>query len=480
MYKLSVYLEEIGYQELLHKYSDQFELTFLQIDTSDYRETLRQAVIDDDDFDKIRCCHLLSLVDNEPISVTLLELCIVEASQPFLSQMLSEVRGFYGISLEFAYRVTSSVMDADFADYTALHQQFERLITLLPCKQGEKMFFCQPFTADERLFAFVSQNDAQDRHLDGICELCDCKASAAIYAGEEYLPQIEQQLGDFDSPQALLQITGEAGVGKRFLLKTACLHRGVGIVLTNWNSILEREESEIQVLVQLFIREALFYHFAICLYDITEENSASQKAVERLVRLALLPIRRKGIKTILLTEAGVNIHPYDSAFIGIVEIKNHTRNERITYWECFRQQYGLKAQLDCVSYASSFVLSPCEIEKAVLDLVYQERSNLLITDEAVAKACYNSIKLLQQGNIKKITTTYTLEDLKLPVQQKQALKNICAHLKRRHLVYDEWNMESRFAYGKNISALFVGPPGTGKTMAVHVLSKMMGLPLYRI
>lgn len=41
-------------------------------------------------------------------------------------------------------------------------------------------------------------------------------------------------------------------------------------------------------------------------------------------------------------------------------------------------------------------------------------------------------------------------------------------------------MESKYAYGRNVSAFFAGPPGTGKTMAVHVLSDMLELPLYRI
>ena len=75
---------------------------------------------------------------------------------------------------------------------------------------------------------------------------------------------------------------------------------------------------------------------------------------------------------------------------------------------------------------------------------------------------------------------YTLEDLKLFPEQKRILNNICSHVWYRHRVYDEWNMDSRYAYGKNVSALFCGPPGTGKTMAVHVISNMLNLPLYRI
>ncbi|MEG1850091.1 MAG: hypothetical protein RR197_05990, partial [Oscillospiraceae bacterium] len=175
LYKLSRYCKDIGCQTLFDKYSDWFELALLRGEVSNYRETVRLAVIDDPDFDQTRCHYLLSLLEYDPVSLTMLELCLAEAALPFLSKLLAELDGFYGISFEFAYRVASSVTEADFSDYTATRRQFDRLAALLPGKPGKKLFFCQPFTADERLFAFVSQNDTPDQRLDGICALCDCK-----------------------------------------------------------------------------------------------------------------------------------------------------------------------------------------------------------------------------------------------------------------------------------------------------------------
>ncbi|MEG0340169.1 MAG: ATP-binding protein [Oscillospiraceae bacterium] len=202
--------------------------------------------------------------------------------------------------------------------------------------------------------------------------------------------------------------------------------------------------------------------------------------VEKLVRLALEPILELGIKVIALTEDTINLHPYVPVAISKVKIKNHTRSERITYWECFRAQYGLQAKLDCVAYASNFVLSVGEIEKVVLDLRYQEQCGVPITNETVANACYNAIKTLRQGNIKKINNTYTLEDLKLPPEQKDMLQNLCNHVLYRHQVYDTWGMEKCYPYGRGVSALFTGPPGTGKTMGAHILSSLLQMQLYRI
>ncbi|MEG2174870.1 MAG: ATP-binding protein [Oscillospiraceae bacterium] len=480
LYKLSIYLKEIGCQALVDKYSNWFDLTLLQGEVVNYRETVRLAVLGDDDFDQARCCRLLTLLEDDPVSLTLLELCVAEASLPFLSKLLSELDGYYGLSFEFACQVTNGVTDADFFDYSATRRHFDQVNALVLSKPGEKLFFCRPFTVDERLFAFINQDDALDRHLDGICTLWDGKDAATVYAGEEYLPQIAAQLKDFDDPKALLHITGAQGVGKRFLLKTACRQAGVGLLFTDWGVILEREKADIPMLMRLVIREALLNGFAICLHGVTEKNAGAQEDAEKLVLQALEPIRARGIKTIVLSEDPVNLHPYAFTRVGKVEIKNHTRSERITYWERFCAQNSLATKLDCVAYASNFVLSPGEIEKVVLDLRYQEQCGAAISNETVATACYNAIKTLRQGNIKKIQNTYTLEDLKLPPEQKEALQNLCNHVLYRHQVYDTWGMEKCYPYGRGVSALFTGPPGTGKTMGAHILSSMIQMQLYRI
>jgi SpoVK/Ycf46/Vps4 family AAA+-type ATPase len=70
--------------------------------------------------------------------------------------------------------------------------------------------------------------------------------------------------------------------------------------------------------------------------------------------------------------------------------------------------------------------------------------------------------------------------LVLPENTLTQLHEICNHVRHRHRVLGEWRFERKLSYGKGLSALFVGPSGTGKTMAAEVIANELQLDLYKI
>ena len=72
------------------------------------------------------------------------------------------------------------------------------------------------------------------------------------------------------------------------------------------------------------------------------------------------------------------------------------------------------------------------------------------------------------------------DDLVLPDPQLQILREIAAHARQRHTVYDTWGFAARTRRDLGISALFAGASGTGKTLAAEILANELRLDLYRI
>src|SRR5205085_7472070 len=55
-----------------------------------------------------------------------------------------------------------------------------------------------------------------------------------------------------------------------------------------------------------------------------------------------------------------------------------------------------------------------------------------------------------------------------------------AWMRRQRQVLEGWGFARRIPFGRGLTAMFTGPPGTGKTMAAQVLARELGLDIYRI
>ncbi|MBQ9632570.1 MAG: ATP-binding protein, partial [Lachnospiraceae bacterium] len=75
---------------------------------------------------------------------------------------------------------------------------------------------------------------------------------------------------------------------------------------------------------------------------------------------------------------------------------------------------------------------------------------------------------------------FSLEDVVLPVDSKEALRIACDRVRNAKKVYEQWGMGRLVTYGKGVSLLFSGPPGTGKTMAAQAVAAELAMELYRI
>jgi hypothetical protein len=81
---------------------------------------------------------------------------------------------------------------------------------------------------------------------------------------------------------------------------------------------------------------------------------------------------------------------------------------------------------------------------------------------------------------RKTRRTYRWDDLILPPDSLDQLRDMRDRVAHRHRVLGDWGFDRVLALNKGICALFAGASGTGKTMAADVIAGELGLDLYKI
>jgi broad-specificity NMP kinase len=81
---------------------------------------------------------------------------------------------------------------------------------------------------------------------------------------------------------------------------------------------------------------------------------------------------------------------------------------------------------------------------------------------------------------RRVTVTQTWDDLVLPQDQLDVIMDVLARVRERQRVYESWGFAAKVGKGLGVSALFSGPPGTGKTMVAALIARDLGLDLFQV
>jgi len=134
--------------------------------------------------------------------------------------------------------------------------------------------------------------------------------------------------------------------------------------------------------------------------------------------------------------------------------------------------------------ASKFQLSAAQIADAVQaargNALWRSPARPAVTLEDLYAAARGQSTPILSSLARKINPRFGWDDIVLPSDQIQQLREMGNYVEHHHTVYVRWGLERRLGLSQGLMALFAGPSGTGKTMAADILARALGLDLYRI
>jgi hypothetical protein len=270
----------------------------------------------------------------------------------------------------------------------------------------------------------------------------------------------------------VVYLCGDDFSGHRAIAAAACAALGRSLYSTQV-AALPTALSELRVLLRLWEREALLSRSAWLLeFDVEDEGERAQRSVLFwLLEHTQIPVLVAG------RERPRRWHRPVVAF----DVPRATVGDQRTLW-----QQALGPAADALSDDLEALVMQFQLNAPAILAAAAEAGTATVAEgsDALANALWDACRVQARPRLddmaQRIEPVSTWEDLVLPEQQRAVLAEIAIHVRQRATVYNRWGFAAKSARGLGISALFVGPSGTGKTTAAEVLANELRLDVYRI
>ena len=165
-----------------------------------------------------------------------------------------------------------------------------------------------------------------------------------------------------------------------------------------------------------------------------------------------------------------------------LEIPPASETDRIRLFQAFLGKTPLEDGLTAEELAAKFRFSPRQIRLACRQAAGLARLDgcAAVSSRLMHQCCYRQAVHKLGDLATPVRPAFGWDDVVMPAGQKRLLQHACGHIKYRHQVLYDWGFDKKIAYGRGLSILFAGAPGTGKTMCAQVIANELNMEMYKI
>lgn len=329
--------------------------------------------------------------------------------------------------------------------------------------------------------AFCIGTPALDPILRGCASIVDASDGARLVLPDTVRERLRTNLSLIGQGEpAVVALVGPPGAGKSAAARAHLCGAGriaVEVQVDRLLAVTERAERRIRAL-----RRDAHLLSAPLLLDLAEAEHDDPALAPLLSELAeLARTHPHGVVVAARDGATWFLGMLDQA--AVVHLPQPSKEERAAIWRIALEDARLPP-LDAAALeaASRYPLTGGAIRRAATaaGATARGRGRGAPTVDDVVEASRAQLTPRLSGIAQRIHTTFGWDDLILPKESRKLLEEMVAYARHRPRVFDEWGYGRLLPYGRGLSSLFSGPPGTGKTMAAGIIAGELGMELFRV
>lgn len=357
----------------------------------------------------------------------------------------------------------------------------EQLQPILDLRVNGSMPFSTVVTPDKRIIDFLFGKrpmQLDENYIRFFKMLTDDKELDPIMANQGQLDAMEIS---YREGVRIFSFFGDEGSGRKFFIKQFCRKNGMGAISVNCKKLFVYDFAFVEKALWAVTRECILTNSCCCLDELTFHEEEKDKFLGYM-DLAFAKLVSKGLLVYALSKEKMPMRDITKEEFTELEIPTPTTQEREECWRLFAKDYALGDDIDLLEMATKFLFTPGKIKAALANArsLATMNKDILIPRATLFQGCNNQMSSELTQKATKVKANFGFEDIVMNRDQRETLEHAIDQMNFRKQVYDNWHYTKKYPYGRGLSVLLFGAPGTGKSMCAQVIAHELNLELYRV
>lgn len=438
------------------------------------------------DTDKVKLpfyelCKKLELGHFSVFALAAAILSSTQTSYASVFQVVNENGNLVAPTIESAGRMYFGDSYSITTAYSEMSVCLEKLLPVMELHVNTNMPFSTLLAPDKRLIDYLFGRTPMrlDENYDRFFSmLTDGKELDPIMANDTQLEAMEIS---YDQGTRIFSWFGDEGSGRRFFIKHFCKKKGLNAIIINCKKLFNYDYSFVEKALWAVTRECIFTEACCCLNELNFREDEKEKYISYM-DMAVQKLRSHDVLLFFMSRDKLPLKSVTDQDFTELELTTPNTQERENCWRYFAKDYSLDKDVDLLEVATKFLFTPGKIASAL----YQARSyaimnhEILISRAKLFEGCNNQMSSELTQKATKVKANFGFEDIVMNPTQRETLQHAIDQMNFKKQVYENWNYTKKYPYGRGLSVLLFGAPGTGKSMCAQVIAHELNLELYRV
>ncbi len=357
----------------------------------------------------------------------------------------------------------------------------EQLIPVLPLQVIDSMPFSTIVSPDKRMIDFLFGRNplTLDENFDRfIYMLTDDEELNPVMANEG---RLEAMRTSYEDGIRIFYYYGDDGSGRKFFVKNFCREMGLRAVAINCKKLFIYDYSYVEKALWSVTRECILTKSCCCLTELTYRDEEKEKFFGYM-DMAFSKLTEKGVLVFAMSKLYIDFREVTKSAFTDLELPTPNTGERQACWEYFAKGFDLAEDVDLLEMSTKFLFTAGKIHDALIKA--KSLSNMdkepAISRANLFKGCYAQMSSELSQKASRVEAKFGFEDIVMNESQRETIMHAIEQMTYRKQVYESWNYTKKYPYGRGLTVLLFGAPGTGKSMMAQVIAHELNLELYRV